>query len=608
MRNFHSLLLVILCLFFWQDSINAQPGALDPTFGNNGKITLDFFEESDEAKDVAIQTDGKILVAGTINLNFNIQFAIVRYNEDGTLDNTFSDDGKANVQFGTNGFSSLESLVIQPDGKILVAGTTFSTNNYQLAIARLNSDGALDNTFSGDGLFTSSFATNVFCGDMTLDNVGNIIAAGASGLMGVDNHISVIRVLNNGTLDIGFGNNGLQRVDIGTQSGALSVIVQNDGKIVAAGRTDDGVYNDFAITRFLSNGALDATFDGDGKRTFSLAEYDDYATSILQLPNGKLLLGGISNTEFALVQLNENGSNNTSFSGDGIVQADMNDSFDEIQDIALDTDGNIVAVGHSAYNIYDLAVLRFLPNGTLDNLFSFDGKTTIDFLATYDYGFAVALQQDGKIVVAGSTDNNGNSDFAVARLQGVCQIILSSQNVSICNGESYTIGSNVYSQSGVYSDVLTLPSGCDSSVVTTLTVLSNSNFTQNVTITSGESFTVGNSTYTTEGTYQDVLTSANGCDSVVTTNLTVTLGINDAGSKKYTLKAWPIPFNNELVIEGTLVGDQIQIFDLSGKLILELKAQMNQTIINTNQIKQGSYIISHISEARIRTAKAFKLN
>lgn len=604
--NILSLAFIIALLF--PLTFIAQPGVLDPTFGNNGKVTLDFLQEADEAKDVAIQTDGKILVAGTSNLNFNIQFALVRFNEDGTLDNTFSEDGIANVQFGSSNFSSAECLAIQPDGKILVAGTTFSGNFYQLAMVRLNIDGTLDNTFSGDGLFTSTFATNVFCGAIALDNDGSIVAAGASGLLGADNHISVIRVQGNGTLDIGFGNNGLQRVDIGTQSGALSVIVQNDGKIVAAGRTDDGVYNDFAVTRFLSNGSLDATFDGDGKRTFSLAEYDDYATSLLQLPNGKLLLGGISNTEFALVQLNANGSNNTAFSGDGIVQTDMNDSFDEIQDIALDADGNIVAVGQSAYNIYDIAVLRYLPNGTLDNLFSLDGKATIDFLGTYDYGQAVALQQDGKIVVAGSTDNNGNSDFALARLQGVCQIISSSQNVSICSGESYSVGSSVYTQSGVYNDILTLPSGCDSSVVTTLSVLSNSNFTQNVTITSGESFTVGNSNYTTEGTYQDILTSVSGCDSVVTTNLTVTLGINDAGSKNYSLKAWPIPFNNELVVEGTLLDDQIRVFDLSGKLILEIEAQMDKTIINTSAIQRGSYIVSHLSKSKVRTTKAFKLN
>jgi uncharacterized delta-60 repeat protein len=604
--NILSLTLILALLF--PLTFIAQPGVLDPTFGNNGKITLDFLEEADEAKDIAIQTDGKILVAGTSNLNFNIQFALVRYNEDGTLDNTFSEDGIVNVQFGSSNLSSAECLAIQPDGKILLAGTTFSGDFYQLAIVRFNIDGTLDNTFSGDGLFTSSFATNVFCGTIALDSDGSIVAAGASGLLGAANHISVFRVLSNGTLDIGFGNNGLQRVDIGSQSGALSVIVQSDGKIVAAGRTDDGVYNDFAVVRFLSNGSLDVTFDGDGKRTFSLAEFDDYATSLLQLPNGKLLLGGISNTEFALVQLNANGSNNTAFSADGIVQTDLNDSFDEIQDIALDADGNIVAVGHSAYNVYDIAVLRYLPNGTLDNLFSLDGKTTIDFFGTYDYGHALALQQDGKIVVAGSTDNNGNSDFALARLQGVCQIVSSTQNVSICSGESYSVGSNVYTQSGVYNNILTLPSGCDSSLITNLSVLSNSTFTQNVTITSGESFTVGNSNYTTEGTYQDILTSANGCDSIVTTNLTVTLGIIDAGSKSYTLKAWPIPFKNELVVEGTLLDDQIRVFDLSGKLILEIEAQMDKTIINTSEIQRGSYIVFHLSKSKVRTTKAFKLN
>lgn len=607
MRRFYAKVLVSICLFLGVNSINAQPGVLDPSFGIGGKVTHDLLNQADEARDIAIQPDGKILIAGRGNFNFNNQLILLRLNEDGTLDNTFSDDGIANVQFGNNNLSAGEGLVIQSDGKIVVAGSTLTGSFYQLAIARFNTDGSLDNTFSGDGLFTTNNISNVFCNAVTIDASGNIIAAGSSGPYG-SNHLSVVRVQSNGTLDIGFGNNGIQQVVMGTQSRALSVIVQSDGKIVAAGGTDDGVYNDFAVARFLSNGNLDPSFDVDGRRSFSLDAYEDYSTCLLQLSNGKLLLGGVSNTEFALVQLNANGSNNTAFSGDGIVRSDMNDSFDEIHDIELDADGNILAAGYSAYNIYDISVLRYFPNGNLDNLFSLDGKTTIDFNGTYDYGYAMAIQPDGKIVVAGTTDNNGNQDIALARLQSVCQFASSSQNVSICSGETYSIGSSVYTQSGVYTDVLTLPSGCDSSVVTTLSVLSNSNFTQNVTITAGESFTVGNSTYTTEGTYQDVLTSANGCDSVVTTNLTVTLGINDAGSKNYTLKAWPIPFNNELVIEGTLVGDQIQIFDLSGKLILELKAQMNQTMINTTAIQRGSYIVSHVSKSRVRTTKAFKLN
>lgn len=608
MRNIYAFVLALLFFFLSTKASISQPGVLDPSFGIGGRVTLDLLNQADFAKDIAIQADGKILVAGRGNFNFNNQLILLRFNLDGTLDNSFSGDGIANVQFGNNSLSYAEELVIQPDGKIVVAGSTLTGSYYQLAIARFNTDGSLDNSFSGDGLFATNNNSNIFCDAVTLDESGNIIAAGASGTFANDNHITVVRVQSNGTLDTGFGNNGMQIANIGSQSSALSVIVQSDGKIVAAGRADDGVYNDIAIARFLPNGTLDPSFDGDGRRSFSLDAYDDYSTCLLQLPNGKLLLGGVSNTEFALVQLNANGSNNTAFSGDGIVRSDMNDSFDEIHDIALDPDGNIIAVGHSGYNIYDISVLRYLPNGNLDNLFSLDGKTTIDYTGSYDYGYALAIQQDGKIVIAGSTDNNGNQDIALARLQGVCQLVSSAQNVSICSGESYSIGTSVYTQSGVYNDNLTLPSGCDSSVVTTLTILSNSNFTQNVTITSGESFTVGNSTYTTEGSYQDVLTSANGCDSVVTTNLTVTLGINDAASMNYVLKAWPIPFNNELVIEGTLVGDQIQIFDLSGKLILELKAQMNQTTINTTAIQRGSYIVSHLSKSKVRTTKAFKLN
>lgn len=596
------ILLIITSLKCW-----SQPGVLDPTFGINGKVTLDFLSEVDEAKDIAVQADGKILVAGRCNINFINKYALVRYNLDGTLDNSFSDDGIATVQFGNSNINYGECMALQSNGKIVVAGSTFSGNGYELGLVRFNTDGSLDNTFSGDGLFTYSGGTNVFCDAIAIEQDGSIIVAGASGLLGIGNQITLLRVLSNGTVDTNFGGTGLAIAEVGNESGALGVVIQSDGKIAVAGRVSDGTYNNTVIVRFLSSGFLDNSFSGDGILAVSLAEYDDYATGILQLNNGKLVVSGISNTEFTILQLNSNGSFNNAFSSDGIVATDMSNSFDELHDLAIDNEGNISAVGHSGYNIYDIAVLRYLPDGTLDNLFSLDGKTTIDFSGTYDYAYAVALQLDGKILVAGTTDNNGNVDFAIARLQAYCQPISSNQNASICQGETFSVGNSSYTQSGVYSDLFTAPSGCDSTVITTLEVRPNFATSQNVSINSGESYTVGSNTYTTEGTFEDVFTASNGCDSVVTTVLTVVQGLNHVSSESLNLKVWPVPFNNQLIIEGTLPGEQIQFFDLTGKLIFQVEAQLLQTIVNTDAIENGSYIVSHTSKTKFKTARAFKL-
>lgn len=557
MQKIYLLFLLPIVLIINTKCMYAQPGWLDTSFGGgDGKVTLDINNDNDEAKDIAIQPNGKIVVLGTSYINFTTHFTLARFNVDGSIDNTFSDDGYVNIQFDGNTYNSARSVKLQSDGKILVAGSSYNGSYYQLAIARLHPDGSFDDTFGNAGQFVFEVPTNFYCYDMTLDGDERIIVVGMSGLIGMGNQMTVMRVLSNGTVDTSFGSAGANIAVIGGSSSADAVIVQTDGKIVLAGRTYGEFYSDIAVARFLDNGELDTSFDSDGKRTFSIAEYDDYITSMLQLPNGKLLLGGVSNTDFALVQLNTNGSNNNSFSGDGIVAVDMNESFDEVHDIALDSDGNIIAAGFIGYNLYDMAALRFSPNGVLDPLFHLDGKTNIDFSGTYDYCFAMAIQQDGKILIAGSTVNDGNTDLAIARIQSVCPVLSSSQNVSIEEGES---------------------------------------------------FTVGTSTYTTSGVYQDVLTAYSGCDSTVTTTLTITVGIDDLGSNENQLNVWPIPFNQEIKVEGTAFGDIIQFTDLSGRILLQVPAQSERTAIPTQYLPAGMYILSLSNAHTIKTARILKV-
>ncbi len=357
-----------------------------------------------------------------------------------------------------------------------------------------------------------------------------------------------------------------------------------------AGFVSDGSYSDVAVVRYLSNGVLDASFDGDGIRTLSLDAYDDFATGILQLSNGKLLISATSNVDFALARFNSNGSLDNSFSGDGIVETDMSDSFDNLTDLSLDADGRIVAAGYSNYNLYNMSVLRYLPNGTLDNLFSMDGKTTVDISGTYDYAHAVALQADGKIVLVGSTDFQGQNDFAIVRIQGECSEVSSTQVMSICSGESVIVGNNTYNSSGTYTDLLSLPSGCDSLVTTQLSVIPNINTNQNVTITEGESYSVGNSTYTEEETYIDVFVAANGCDSVVTTNLNVVTGI-ESFTGGPLLNIWPIPFQRELNIQGLKADDQLYITDLSGKIVDGRRIAAGHSAFTLTHLSSGAYFL-----------------
>lgn len=609
MRHFTFRLLVIaLGSIFNSHICEAQPGFLDPTFGNSGKLMLDFFGESDEANDVVIQPDGKIIVTGSVVENFVTKCFLVRLNSDGSFDTSFGNNGRVIYQYGQNQVSSISDVELLSDGRILVAGNTFANFVNQVGMARFNSDGSFDTSFSSDGMHTYSPGASFYCNALGIQVDGTIMVAGSSTILG-PSHITLMRFTTTGTIDNSFGGgDGVVVTQLNEDSGALGMAINSDYTISIAGRSGDGLYSDAVVLRYQYTGALDNSFDSDGIKTIVLDAYDDYASELVLMSNGKMLISCTSNTDFALIRLNSNGSFDNTFSGDGIVRTDMSDSFDELYDLAIDANGKIVAAGFSGYNLYDAAVLRYNSNGTLDNLFSIDGKVTVDFIGSYDYTWGIALQPDGKIVVVGTTDNSGQNDATIFRLQDVCPAISFSQEVSICAGESIVVDGHQYTTAGVYNDQITLATGCDSSITTILNVLPHSSFTQDVTINAGESLSVGNNTYTSSGTYEDVLVAANGCDSVLTTILTVLVGIDDIGLQHELVQVRPVPFEDILIIEGIQSKDVIELTDISGKLIMRVEAKDVQMNLNTSELHSGMYWLIQRNNERLKVRKVMKLN
>jgi uncharacterized delta-60 repeat protein len=406
-------------------------GTLDSSFDGDGIQTTDFFGGDDFASSLAIQPDGKIVVAGVANNTNHSNFALARYNSNGSLDNSFSGDGKHITDFkGGNDIAS--SLAIQPDGKIVVAGQAFNpdANNSDFALARYNSNGSLDNSFDGDGKLTDFYlAGNTRFTAIAIQPDGKIIAAGqAFNLNTGNNDFALARYNSNGTLDSTFSGDGKLTTDFGFDEFATSLAIQGDGKIVVAGgvHNDGSNYYDFALARYNSNGSLDNSFDGDGKLTTDFFGSDDYATSLAIQTDGKIVAAGqaynpnTTSYEFALARYNSNGSLDSSFDGDGMQTTDFG-SDDYATSLAIQTDGKIVAAGQ-AYNSYypanyDFALARYNSNGTLDSSFDGDGKLTTDFFGGNDIASSLAIQTDGKIVVAGQAfnPNTNNSDFALAR-------------------------------------------------------------------------------------------------------------------------------------------------------------------------------------------------
>jgi uncharacterized delta-60 repeat protein len=396
----------------------AQPGSLDGTFGTNGKVTTDFGAGNDRGQSVGIQPDGKTIVAGHSSNGSDFDFALARYNTDGALDNSFSVDGKVTTDFGTDPDRG-QAVAIQPDGKIVVVGA--SGNDLDFAVARYNTDGSLDNSFSADGKVTTDFGSLYDYGrSVAIQPDGKIVVAGNSD-NGTDLDFAIVRYNTDGTLDNSFSGDGKVTTDFGSGDDiGRSVAIQPDGKIVVAGDASNGTDDDLALARYNTDGSLDNSFSADGKLTTAFGTGDGSGSAVAIQVDGKIVVAGYASNgtddDLALTRYNTNGTLDNSFGMDGKVTTAFGTGDDHGYAVAIQPDGKILVAG-DAFNgtNYDLALARYNTDGSLDNGFSDDGKVTTAFGTDDEYGSSVAIQPDGKLIVAGSSNDGTTNDFAVAR-------------------------------------------------------------------------------------------------------------------------------------------------------------------------------------------------
>ena len=411
-------------------------GDLDPTFGVGGLVTTDMgVSATDYGQDVvAVQADGKIVVVGSSDQGTTRDdFALARYNTDGSLDTTFDADGKVTTDFAGSRDGAY-SVAIDADGKIVVAGYSYhESTGADFALARYNPNGSLDGTFAGDGKVTTDFGGPFdFAHSVALDADGKIVVAGSSWQgAAAREDFALARYNTNGSLDGAFDDDGKVTTDFaGLSDSAYSIAIDADGKIVVAGYSDQGATGyDFALARYNTNGNLDGTFDDDGKVTTDFAGFSDRARSVAIDADGKIVVTGYSYHEstiydFALARYNTNGSLDGAFDDDGKVTTDFAGHSDLALGLAIDADGKIVVAGYSdqgATGSTDFALARYNTDGSLDGTFDDDGKVTTDFAGSQDFAYSVAIDADGKIVVAGHSWQGGpiGSDFALARYEGL---------------------------------------------------------------------------------------------------------------------------------------------------------------------------------------------
>lgn len=411
---------------FWglllSSALVAQPGTLDPAFGINGSILVPVGAGDDLVHAAVQQPDGMIVAAGWSHNGSNFDFALIRFRDDGFPDNSFSTDGKCTVSFGTFD-DNATAIAIQPDGRIVVAGWTFNGSDLDFALSRIHTDGALDSTFGQGGKLTTDLGGTDYAASVVVQADGKIVVAGHHVAAFSAPDFVLARYHPDGTLDTAFGLAGFLTTDFDQNNDfGAAVALQPDGKIIVAGLAVVGANYEFALARYHSDGSPDEAFGNQGKCTTDISPSDDKGISMLVLPDGKILLGGFLHNgagfDFALVRYLSNGTPDQSFGTNGRVVTDFYGKDDLIASIALQPDGKILAAGRSSNGShYNFAMARYTTDGSLDGGFGDSGRVVTPLGHGFNSAFSVLLRPGGKIVLTGHAFNGENLDFALARYE-----------------------------------------------------------------------------------------------------------------------------------------------------------------------------------------------
>jgi uncharacterized delta-60 repeat protein len=587
--------LLLSILSFAALSSFSQAGSPDNTFGDNGKVITPF-TGLDRARGMAIQSDGKIVLAGAETVQGTVRFALARYHANGTPDNTFDGDGKLTT--AVSPASNLgNAIAIQSDGKIVVAGQIRNASlNDDFGVVRYNSDGSLDNTFDSDGHVTTQIGTSADVAfSVAIQGDGKIVAAGYSFITGNSNDIALVRYNTDGSLDNTFDGDGKVTMDIAAASVdvAYAVVVQPDGKIAVAGSGRSGNLDAFALARFNADGTPDNTFDNDGRLTTSIGLGESRAYSLALQGDGKLVAAGygsvaMASRYFAVARYNTNGSLDNTFDGDGMLTTMLGPSEDVATAVAIQSDGKIIAAGYSTNGATDdIVLVRYRTDGVLDATFDGDGKVRLD-LGSAEQGWDMELV-GSRIYVAGHTALNGSPDFLLTAFVNdgfALPISLASFTAAKQNYLVHLNWKTINEQNTESFEVERSLDGRSFARIGKVLAAGNSNsekgysFTDNLSVFAQLPSTVF---------YRLKTLDADG-----KTSFSKVLSVKMGVVKK--LEVYPNPARNVLQLQTSEVGKYVvQIQDISGRAVKSYQVSSSAGILNTvldiSSLQKGTYIL-----------------
>lgn len=336
-----------------------------------------------------LQPDGKILLVGSRVTN-EFHFAAARFNADGSPDPTFGGGGL--VITSVDRFDEAHGMALQPDGNIEVCGSVSNYNTFDaMMVVRYHPDGSLDTSFDSDGIKTIDLGRatqgNAIAIQTSLTTAPRIVVAGSTVVPGTYDDFAIVCLNLDGSLDFTFDNDGVALTDFeGSFDQAVAVSIQYSGatptRIIAAGHATINSDLDFAVTRYFMNGALDLTFDGDGRNSLpvgpsGVAVGEDYASGMAR-SFGRIVVVGSTEQRFGacgIARFTVDGLVDTSFDSDGKIVQDAGSAENGGTAAVVQPDGRIVSAGFVADpSGNQVAVFRSLPDGSLDASFGNHGR------------------------------------------------------------------------------------------------------------------------------------------------------------------------------------------------------------------------------------------
>ncbi|HQJ40653.1 MAG TPA: hypothetical protein PK449_03760, partial [Exilispira sp.] len=375
------------------------------------------YSKSNFANDMVIQSDNKIIICGTYFGKSGLDIYIARYNSNGTVDASFGNNGIITIDNGVL-YEYIRTIAVQKDGKIIVAGDynyegTSEEESSKVFLSRFNIDGTPDLSFGNNGKVSYVLMAGNELFKIAIQEDEKIIAVG-TGYGDFKDDFYIARFNKNGTLDLTFGDNGKVIDFIGSKDDiALEIALQNDGKIIIAGYFDNIKDKDIFISRYENNGMLDLSFGNKGKIISKIGSGDDLCYSIKIQEDGKLVVAGkfmneIGNYDIFLSRFNIDGTPDISFGENGITTTAIGSDDDIACTLLIQEDGKIISAGYYKNRTnFDIFLLRYTANGSIDSSFGINGKFVAHIEDGEDEAYAIAFQGNKKIVIFGqySTSN-----------------------------------------------------------------------------------------------------------------------------------------------------------------------------------------------------------